>query len=51
MFEGLSYWSKLTTGEEPGDGYLIYGGRENQDRKHGQVLGWQGMSELLGRSR
>lgn len=50
MFEGLGYWSKLT-GEETGDGYLIYGGRENQDRKHGRVLGWQGMPELLHRSR
>jgi hypothetical protein len=50
MFEGLGYWSKLT-GEETGDGYLIYGGRENQDRKHGRVLGWQGMSGLLNRSR
>ena len=49
MFDGLGYWSKLT-GEETGDGYLIYGGRENQDRKHGRVLGWQGMSELLQRS-
>ena len=50
MFEGLGYWSKLT-GEEPGDGYLVYGGRENQDREHGRVLGWLGMSELLHRRR
>jgi len=49
-FERLGYWSKLT-GEETDDGYLIYGGRENQDRKHGRVLGRQGMSELLQSSR
>jgi predicted AAA+ superfamily ATPase len=48
MLEGLGYWSKLT-GDEPGGGYLVYGGRENQDRKDGHVLGWLGMSELLRR--
>lgn len=49
MFDGLRYWSKLT-GNGPGEGYLIYGGRKNQGRKHARVLGWQGISELLNRS-
>ncbi len=46
MFQGLEYWSKLT-GEPLDAGYLIYGGKEKQDRRTGRVVGWAVMSELL----
>ncbi|HPQ41033.1 MAG TPA: ATP-binding protein [bacterium] len=46
MFAGLSYYSRLS-GIDPNSGYLIYGGNEAQQRKHGKVLGWPMLTELL----
>lgn len=46
MFQGLEHWSKLT-GAALDAGYLIYGGKEKQDRKSGHVVGWCVMSEIL----
>jgi len=46
MFDGLQYWSRLS--ETPPDkGYLVYGGNEKQQRKHGRVVGWSALSEVL----
>ena len=47
MFAGLDYWSKLT-GADAGTGYLVYGGREDQHRSKGRVLGWRSLGELVG---
>ena len=47
MFAGLDYWSKLT-GADADTGYLVYGGRENQHRSKGRVLGWRSLGELVG---
>jgi len=38
FFKGLIYWSKLAL-KDPGNGYLIYGGKEVQKRSNGHVLG------------
>lgn len=46
FFEGLYYFCKLS-GIEPGSGYLIYGGDQNQNRKDGHVLGWSQLPDLL----
>jgi len=47
MFDGLEYWSRLT-GNENDAGFLVYGGREDQHRAHGRVLGWRSLGQLLG---
>jgi len=46
MFDGLSYWCKLT-GMPLDSGCLVYGGKEKQSRKNGRVIGWSVMSEFL----
>jgi uncharacterized protein len=46
MFKGLNYWAKLT-GEPADRGYLVYGGKEKQNRKNGQVIGWPWLAEVL----
>ncbi len=48
MFAGLKYWSKVT-GESPEKGVLVYGGREEQDRAAGHVIGWSALPEFLKR--
>jgi len=48
MFAGLKFWSKVT-GENPGKGVLVYGGREVQDRAAGHVIGWSDLPEYLKR--
>jgi hypothetical protein len=47
MFDGLDYWSKLT-GDDVDAGFLVHGGREDQHRTHGRVLGWRSLGQLLG---
>lgn len=46
MFDGLSYWAKLT-GAESAAGHLVYGGAESQSRRRGRVVGWTDLSEVL----
>ena len=46
MFDGLAYWSRLT-GTDSAAGFVVYGGKENQNRSNGRVLGWTGLAELL----
>lgn len=46
MFDGLAYWSRLT-GTDSAAGFVVYGGKENQNRRNGRVLGWTGLAELL----
>lgn len=45
MFDGLTYWSKLT-GSEQGECFLVYGGEANQSRRQGHVLGWRALPNL-----
>lgn len=46
FFKGLRYWSKLS-GASPEDMFLVYGGKENQTRTHGNVAGWQTASTTI----
>ncbi len=46
FFKGLSYWNDLAK-TNPANGYLIYGGTENQERSLGNVLGWKSTSTLV----
>jgi len=39
-FNGLDYWNKLS-GNDPANSYVIYGGREDQVRSNGKLLGWK----------
>jgi predicted AAA+ superfamily ATPase len=48
MFDGLSYWSRLASADAVA-GYLVYGGKENQQRSNGTVLGWTNLVELTRR--
>jgi len=45
FFKGLIYWSKLAL-KDPGNGYLIYGGKEVQKRSNGHVLGWDAIDQI-----
>lgn len=45
-FQGLEYWHKLT-GSDPGAGYIVYGGDENQKRSNGSVLGWRNVNVIM----
>ncbi len=46
FFKGLEYYRKLS-GLPPDNFYLIYGGKEEQDRSSGKVLGWDQVAELV----
>lgn len=46
MFDGLVYWSRLAGNQEE-RGFLVYGGKEDQRRSLGRVLGWTRLAELL----
>jgi len=46
MFDGLVYWSRLAGNQEE-RGFLVYGGKEDQRRNLGRVLGWTRLAELL----
>lgn len=45
FFSGLSKWSKIAN-FDPRNGYLIYGGDEEQRRSTGQVLGWKQIDKI-----
>lgn len=46
FFKGLAYFKKISS-ESADCFYLIYGGDKILSRKHGNVLGWRHMSDLL----
>ena len=46
MFDGLVYWSRLAGNQEE-RGFLVYGGKEDQRRRLGRVLGWTRLAEML----
>lgn len=45
FFDNLLYWNKLAH-QDPSQGYVIYGGREKQERSFGKVIGWDSIDEL-----
>ena len=49
FFKGLKYWNRLAD-NAPEDSILIYGGREQQQRKHARVFGWNQIDEIYSRS-
>lgn len=45
VFKGLNYWKK--TSRKPGRSFLVYGGREGQERESVSVIGWERSTEAL----
>ncbi|MGA8163526.1 MAG: ATP-binding protein [Waddliaceae bacterium] len=45
FFKNLTYFSEIS-GANPRNTYLIYGGKENQIRREGKVVGWPSINEL-----
>ena len=45
FFKGLRYFKRLSSAPEK-HFYLVYGGKRDFSRKHGQVLGWKSISKL-----
>lgn len=45
FFKGLRYFKRLSA-EPEGHFYLVYGGKRDFSRKHGQVLGWKSIMKL-----
>lgn len=45
FFKGLRYFKRLSSAPEKYF-YLVYGGKRDVSRKHGQVLGWKSISKL-----
>jgi len=45
FFKGLRYFKRLSSVPEK-HFYLVYGGKRDFSRKHGQVLGWKSISKL-----
>lgn len=44
-FKGLKYWTTLAD-MSPEQGYVIYGGSENQQRSHGKVVSWKDIKHI-----
>lgn len=45
FFKGLNYWSQLA-GTSPHEGWVVYGGDEDQNRSDGRVLSWRSIDKL-----
>ncbi|CAN5135192.1 ATP-binding protein [soil metagenome] len=45
-FDGLEYWNELAK-SDPEQGYLIYGGKENQSRSKGNVISWRAINKIV----
>lgn len=46
FFDDIRYWSLLAQ-KNPSNGFLIYGGSENQKRTAGQVLSWTDVDSIV----
>ncbi len=42
FFKGLQYFNKLS-GNDPANGYIVYGGEQHLEGEHGNVRGWREM--------
>jgi len=47
FFNGLRYWSKIAGKAERNQSYLIYSGKEHQQRSLADVVGWNNISSIL----
>lgn len=45
-FDGLEYWNELADAD-PEEGYIIYGGKENQSRSKGNVISWRAINKIV----
>ncbi len=45
-FDGLTYWNELAKAN-PENGYIIYGGKENQSRSKGNVISWRSIHKIV----
>ncbi len=45
-FDGLEYWNTLSQ-SDPEQGYVIYGGKENQSRSKGNVISWKSIHKII----
>jgi len=45
-FKGLDYWNDLAQAD-PEDGYVIYGGKENQGRTKGNIVSWVNTQKII----
>lgn len=45
-FDGLEYWNEMAKAD-PEEGYVIYGGKENQSRSKGNVISWRAISKVV----
>ncbi len=46
FFDGLTYWNELAQAK-PEDGFIVYGGTENQKRSRGNVIGWSQVATIF----
>jgi predicted AAA+ superfamily ATPase len=46
FFKGLDYWNKIAEGN-PENGYVVYGGNAQQQRRQGCVVGWEQAGTLV----
>ncbi len=46
FFRGLNYYNQLSKGKTSYS-YLLYGGDDNQKRKHGRVVSWMNAAEIV----
>jgi len=45
FFSGLIKWNQLT-GNDPSNGYVVYGGQEKQVRAQGIALSWRQLNSI-----
>jgi hypothetical protein len=46
FFKGLEEWEVLRK-PPPGEGVVVYGGPEDQDRRKARILGWRSIGRLV----
>lgn len=46
FFRGIRYWNKLAEKRDR-NGYVVYGGTENQEREIARVVGWKDIESIL----
>ena len=47
FFDGLNYWKSNVAQDQAVQGFVVYGGSQEQSRTQGEVVGWKSAGDLL----
>jgi predicted AAA+ superfamily ATPase len=45
FFKNLNYWNKIS-GNQPENGFVVYGGNVSRETKYGKLVSWRALSDI-----